>query len=51
MLELSYTNPNVMKQENMVMSPLGLGKNNGCAGEAQNQFTRPNDMLQMLTVM
>jgi hypothetical protein len=27
----------------MVMSPVGLGTKNDCAGEDQQQFTRPTD--------
>jgi hypothetical protein len=50
MLELSCTNPSVMRQENMAVSPAALGKKNGCAGEDQKQFTRPTEILQMLTI-
>jgi hypothetical protein len=34
--------PRAIRQENMVMSPAGLGTKSKCAGEDQQQFTRPD---------
>jgi hypothetical protein len=35
--------PRFVTQENMVMSPAGLGTKNDCACKGQQQFTRPTD--------
>jgi hypothetical protein len=40
---ISRTTPRVMRQKNMVMSLVGLGNKNDCAGEDQQQFTLPTD--------
>jgi hypothetical protein len=37
------TTSGVVTQRNMVMGPSGPGTKNGCAGEYQHQYTRPND--------
>jgi hypothetical protein len=41
------SNIHVVTQYNMIMSSAGLGTNNknNCAGEAQQQFTRPDQMI------
>jgi hypothetical protein len=39
----SCTAVNVMRQKSMVVSPAGLGANNDCASEGQQQFTWLSD--------
>jgi hypothetical protein len=37
--------PRVVREQNMITSPAGLGTKNGGAGEEQQQFTRLSDGL------
>jgi hypothetical protein len=41
----SCKTPRVVRQKNTVISPARLGTKDDCAGEGQQQFTRPKDRL------
>jgi hypothetical protein len=43
--DVNCTIPAVVKQKNIIRSPAGPGNRNDCAGEDQQQFTRPDSML------
>jgi hypothetical protein len=39
--------PRAVRQQNRVMSPVGLGAKNNCAGEDQQQFIRPTRLYSV----
>jgi hypothetical protein len=43
----SGTIPRVVRQKNMVMSPIGPGTKNDCAGDGQQQFTRSDQTEEL----